>query len=478
MAGKIFVNYRRGDDPGFTQALFGRLEQSFSPEQLFMDVDGIAPGQDFAHVLEQQVSECDVLISVIGKGWLDARDEKGARRLDNPDDYVRIEIESAISQDKLVIPVLVGDAQMPRFEQLPETLRPLARRNAVRLTHERFRTDTQSLIESLQREVQGNRQPRSDRKQRRKARGRGSFRRAALGSGMALVLMAIVAILIWPGTKTKVEIAQLPTAPVQSRASPSASAPMAQTAKPAPPSNAGTPAPFIQSSSAPTLSKQVPQPVNAPITSPQQTQAATVPTNKQTSSATNVDQSSRATPPAAAIPEATVTSDSSQAGGLFTVQDMRRVRSIANEHKLEVLPPFKIERPDLKLPERLRKFVGIWASEIGFGSGIARHAMLIVTKVDAPTQATGYWVWGSPTAREPRQFPAGADPFEGNITGNQLTFRGQRRYGVTATLAPSDRLSIVQTRDSGQKAYITLNPVWRLVDAERSAETSAQSHHP
>jgi outer membrane protein assembly factor BamD (BamD/ComL family) len=150
MAGKIFINYRRGDDPGFAQALLGRLEQSFSSDQLFIDVDNIAPGLDFVHVLNERVAESDVLLAIIGKGWIQARDPEGARRLDDPNDFVRIEIESALNQNKRVIPVLVGEAQMPRPEELPETLRPLARRNAVRLTHERFRADTQGLVKALQ----------------------------------------------------------------------------------------------------------------------------------------------------------------------------------------------------------------------------------------------------------------------------------------------------------------------------------------
>ena len=151
VAGKIFINYRRGDDAGFAQALFAHLMQVFSPDQLFMDVDNIEPGLDFVRVLDEQVAKSDVLITVIGKGWIDARDEAGSRRLDNPNDFVRIEIESALNQDKRVIPVLVGQAQMPRPEQLPETMKSLARRNAVRLTHERFRSDTQALIAALQR---------------------------------------------------------------------------------------------------------------------------------------------------------------------------------------------------------------------------------------------------------------------------------------------------------------------------------------
>jgi hypothetical protein len=150
LAGKIFINYRRGDDPGHTGRLFDRLQDVFPPEQLFLDVDNIAPGLDFVHVLNDRVAECDVLIAVIGRGWIDARDGAGKRRLEDPEDFVRIEIESALTQGKRVIPVLVGDAQMPRSEDLPQPLRPLSRRNAVRLTHERFRSDAQGLVKALQ----------------------------------------------------------------------------------------------------------------------------------------------------------------------------------------------------------------------------------------------------------------------------------------------------------------------------------------
>ena len=110
----------------------GRLEQAFPLEHLFMDIDDIAPGLDFVRVLDEHVAECDALLAVIGKGWIDASDAKGARRLDDPNDFVRIEIAAALSRGKRVIPVLVGDARMPRADELPEELRPLSRRNAVR----------------------------------------------------------------------------------------------------------------------------------------------------------------------------------------------------------------------------------------------------------------------------------------------------------------------------------------------------------
>ena len=165
MSGNVFINYRRGDEPGFVQALLGRLEQSFPQERLFIDVDHILPGEDFVRVLESQVAECDALLAVIGRGWLDAKDESGHRRLDDPNDFVRVEIESALRQGKRVIPVLVHDARMPRTDELPEPLRPLATRNAVRLTHERFRSDVQGLVAALQRPVPSQVRPPSAQQQ-------------------------------------------------------------------------------------------------------------------------------------------------------------------------------------------------------------------------------------------------------------------------------------------------------------------------
>ena len=151
MAGKIFISYRRSDDPGSAQALFAHLAQSFGAEELFMDVADIEPGLNFVQVLKDQVARCDVLIAVIGKGWIDARDDTGARRLDNPEDFVRIEIEFALKLGKRVIPVLVRQAQMPRADELPESMKSLAACNAVPLTHERFQSDTRDLIAALQR---------------------------------------------------------------------------------------------------------------------------------------------------------------------------------------------------------------------------------------------------------------------------------------------------------------------------------------
>jgi formylglycine-generating enzyme required for sulfatase activity len=269
VAGKIFINYRRGDDAGFAQALFAHLTQAFAPERLFMDVDNIEPGLDFVRVLNEQVAQCDVLISVIGKGWIDARDDAGTRRLENPDDFVRIEIESALHQDKRVIPVLVGQAQMPRPEQLPETMKPLARRNAVRLTHERFRSDTQGLIAALQRALKSVEDARQAEAARPAAETKGRslvvrvLSRPAPAIGFAFGLAVFGAIGVWAFIRQTTPVPVLPTpvvvapAPVQALAAAPAS--QQPSAKPAP---APSTAPAVQSKpeSAPILPEPAPSP--------------------------------------------------------------------------------------------------------------------------------------------------------------------------------------------------------------------------
>jgi TIR domain len=148
MGGTIFISYRRGQDAGFAGRLFDRLERTFRRKALFMDVDSIAPGQDFVSILEARVAECDVLLALIGRGWLTATDEAG-RRLDNAEDFVRIEIATALTQAKRVIPVLIDDVPMPRSEDLPEVLKPLVRRQATRLSHDRFKADSDRLIRAI-----------------------------------------------------------------------------------------------------------------------------------------------------------------------------------------------------------------------------------------------------------------------------------------------------------------------------------------
>jgi TIR domain-containing protein len=149
--GKIFISYRRRDDPGGAGRLFDALKEAFEPDRLFLDVDSIEPGQDFVDVIEDRVAKSAVLLAVIGQHWVDATDDRGNRRLDNAQDYVRIEIESALKQQTLVIPVVIGDAKMPTAEVLPDSISKLARHNAVMLRYERFHDDVANLVGALKR---------------------------------------------------------------------------------------------------------------------------------------------------------------------------------------------------------------------------------------------------------------------------------------------------------------------------------------
>jgi hypothetical protein len=149
MSRKIFISYRRDDEPHAAGRLFDRLEDAFGQEDLFFDIDSIPPGKDFVGILQQRISDCDVVLAVIGREWLNILDESGARRLDNPDDFVRIELASALTLKKLIIPVLISEVPMPRSYELPKDLESLARRNALRLTHARFSNDAANLIKQL-----------------------------------------------------------------------------------------------------------------------------------------------------------------------------------------------------------------------------------------------------------------------------------------------------------------------------------------
>ena len=149
MAGKIFINYRREDSIGMAGRLHDRFAHTFGRARLFMDVDHIPAGTDFVAHLNSQVAECNVVLVVIGSNWLGAKDESGGRRLDNPDDFVRIEIAAALARDIRVIPVLVDGARMPKARELPEPLKALARRHAVDVRHTHFGHDAEALVAKM-----------------------------------------------------------------------------------------------------------------------------------------------------------------------------------------------------------------------------------------------------------------------------------------------------------------------------------------
>jgi hypothetical protein len=153
-AGHIFVSYRRSDSADIAGRIYDRLTGKFGRIPIFKDVDSIPLGLDFKEYLDAKVSECNILLAIIGDRWLDAIDETGERRLDDPADFVRIEIESALNRGIPVIPLLVRGAQMPREAKLPDGLKKLAYRNGIPIRHDPdFHRDMDRLIAALEKYV-------------------------------------------------------------------------------------------------------------------------------------------------------------------------------------------------------------------------------------------------------------------------------------------------------------------------------------
>ncbi|MGC1299828.1 MAG: toll/interleukin-1 receptor domain-containing protein [Alloacidobacterium sp.] len=145
----IFISYRRDDSEGEAGRLFDDLTRAFGSDAVFMDVSGIDPGTDFRKAIDDNVACCGVLLAMIGPTWATITGSDGLRRLDNANDYVRLEIASALGRNIAVIPVLVHDAHMPHADQLPDNLKDLAYRNSVEITHARWNSDVQLLVKAL-----------------------------------------------------------------------------------------------------------------------------------------------------------------------------------------------------------------------------------------------------------------------------------------------------------------------------------------
>jgi glycerophosphoryl diester phosphodiesterase len=148
-AGRIFISYRRQETAWPARQLYEVLTAKFGVGKVFKDVDDIKPGEDFDERIRGAVGACDVLLALIGPQWSSVTDEYGRRRLEDPDDFVRLEIETALGRDDVrVIPILVDGAQMPRPYDLPQTLLPLVKRQAIQLSPMSF--DTTRLVKMVQ----------------------------------------------------------------------------------------------------------------------------------------------------------------------------------------------------------------------------------------------------------------------------------------------------------------------------------------
>ncbi|MEM9056604.1 MAG: DUF1566 domain-containing protein [Pseudomonadota bacterium] len=173
----VFLSYRRDDSRADAGRLYDHLSRAFGEDAVFMDVDDIAPGENFVARLETTLARCDVLLAVIGRRWTTVSDAGGTPRLHDADDYVALEIATALKRGVTVIPVLVGGATMPASGDLPPTLAALGQQQALSVRDERFRDDVEHLVDAVRRSQPAVR--------RRRAL---SVRLALAGAALALVL--------------------------------------------------------------------------------------------------------------------------------------------------------------------------------------------------------------------------------------------------------------------------------------------------
>jgi len=146
----IFISYRREDSAGHTGRLFDRLSEHFGKDHVFMDVADIHPGLDFVDAIDKALGSCDAFVVVMGTQWTSIADATGRRRLENPEDFIRLEIARALQKNRRVIPALVQGAAMPGPQDLPADLKKLCRLQALELSDTRWDYDVSQLIENLE----------------------------------------------------------------------------------------------------------------------------------------------------------------------------------------------------------------------------------------------------------------------------------------------------------------------------------------
>jgi hypothetical protein len=160
---RIFISYRRRDSAYVTASVSEKLQMHFGGDSVFYDIDNIPLGVDFREHIGNAVGQCDVLLVIIGEEWITAADRTGSRQLDNPGDYVRIEIESALKRNIPIIPVLTGEAQMPLASDLPESLQAIVYRNAAEIrAGSDFRHHIERLIRGLENLFNANQKTKPD----------------------------------------------------------------------------------------------------------------------------------------------------------------------------------------------------------------------------------------------------------------------------------------------------------------------------
>jgi hypothetical protein len=184
---RIFLSYRRDDAAGQAGRLHDALLSRFGAKSVFHDVSTISPGADFNNEIAAAIDQCEVMLVVIGHEWAAALGPDGRSRLEDPDDYVRLEVASGLVRGKRIIPVTVGGAALPTAASLPEDLRPLLLRQSIELRDASWGVDLEHLLRSLMPE------------ERRSVLNR---RRVLAGAGIAASVLALVIARPWPNLPT------------------------------------------------------------------------------------------------------------------------------------------------------------------------------------------------------------------------------------------------------------------------------------
>ena len=221
-----FISYRREDAAGYAGRLRESLERRLGAARVFRDVDTLRPGQDFVQAIESRLSDCAVMLAVIGREWASARDMAGNRRLDEPFDFVRLEIAAALAKSNvLVVPVLVEGASMPAPAELPENIRSLSRRHAVSVRDETWDTDVDRLVNVIESAIS----------MRDPSRADAPISGARLWVAAALAVI-IIGLLVFNGNRNRSESSAADTGATEPAAS--ATNQPAATTQPNPPANA------------------------------------------------------------------------------------------------------------------------------------------------------------------------------------------------------------------------------------------------
>ncbi|MDD5579914.1 MAG: toll/interleukin-1 receptor domain-containing protein [Methylobacter sp.] len=150
LRGSIFISYRRADSPGYVRALMSDMRNFFGSKHVFLDMEDIPAGSDFPLIIDEAVSNCELLLALIGPSWIDLRDEFGQRRIENPVDFVRLELGVALAHKIPIIPVLVDNAKVPKPEQLPDQIKQLSTLEGVSLTYDRWDDDIARLFDAIE----------------------------------------------------------------------------------------------------------------------------------------------------------------------------------------------------------------------------------------------------------------------------------------------------------------------------------------